>query len=64
MGTAITWLIAFFIVISTAFSAINGVMTSSRDRTEALANSDQRVIKELESSFSIVSAKQRQAQAN
>jgi hypothetical protein len=58
MGTAITWLIAFFVTVTTAFAAITSVMNTSSDRTEALANSDQRVIEELESSFDIVSVAQ------
>jgi hypothetical protein len=58
MGAAITWLVAFFVTVTTAFAAITGVMDTSSSRTEALADSDQRVIAELESSFKIVGVSQ------
>lgn len=58
MGTAITWIIAFFIVITTAFSAITGVMTSGSDRAEAQADSNALLITDLESSFKLISVRQ------
>jgi len=58
MGTAITWLIAFFIVITTAFAAINGVMSTGASRAEAYAATDQLLIDDVESSFKLVSARQ------
>ncbi len=55
MGTVITWLISFFLVVSTAFVAITAVMNDGSDRTEAVAEADQSVLEELESSFKLVS---------
>ena len=58
MGTAITWLIAFFIVVTTAFAAINGVIKTGSDRAQAHAVTDQRLIEDLESSFKITDISQ------
>jgi hypothetical protein len=58
MGTAITWLIAFFVVITTAFAVINSVITTGSSRAEAAAVSNQMLIDDIENSFSLVSAVQ------
>ncbi len=54
MGTVITWLISFFLVVTTAFAAITVVMNNGSSRTEAVAASDQSLVEQLESSFKIV----------
>jgi hypothetical protein len=54
LGTAITWLISFFIVVSTAFAAITVVTTNGSNRAQAVAATDQTLIETLESSFKIV----------
>ena len=58
MDTAVTWIIAFFIVVSTAFAAINGVITTGSDRAQAHAAADQRLVEDLESSFKITDIRQ------
>ena len=55
MGTAITWLIAFFVVVATALTAVTGVISSGSDRAESVSASDQRLIDELETSIKFVS---------
>jgi hypothetical protein len=55
MGTAITWMISFFLVSGTAFTAVTMVITSSAERTEANTDSHARLINEMESSFKLVS---------
>jgi len=59
MGTAVTWLIAFFVVVTTAFAAINSVITTGSSRAEAYAASDQLLVDDIENSFSLVSAVQK-----
>ena len=59
MGTAITWLIAFFVVVATALTAVTGVISSGNDRAESVSASDQRLIDELETSIKFVSVKTR-----
>jgi archaellum component FlaF (FlaF/FlaG flagellin family) len=54
LDTAITWVISFFLVVTTAFAAITTVVTNGSNRSEAIAASDQSVVEELESSFKIV----------
>ena len=58
MDTAVTWIIAFFIVVSTAFAAINGVITTGSNRAQAHAGADQRLVEDLESSFKITDIRQ------
>ncbi len=59
MSTAITWLISFFLVIGTAFTAVTTVISNSSARTEANADSHARLIDDFESSFKLVSVKQK-----
>jgi len=42
-------------VVTTAFAAITVVMNNGSSRTEAVAESDQRIVEELETSFKLVS---------
>ncbi len=42
-------------VVTTAFAAITVVINNGSNRTEAIANSDQRTVEELESSFKLLS---------
>ena len=55
MGTVITWVISFFLVVSTAFVAINSVLTNSGNQAQAVAASNQLLIDDIESSFKLVS---------
>jgi hypothetical protein len=55
MGTVITWLISFFLVVSTAFLAITSVTDNGSDQAQAIARADESVVEEIESSFKIVS---------
>ncbi|MBT3994688.1 MAG: hypothetical protein HOF01_02725 [Chloroflexi bacterium] len=55
MGTVITWVISFFLVVSTAFVAITSVITNSTNQAQAVATSNQRLIDDIESSFKLVS---------
>ena len=59
MGTAITWLIAFSVVIASLFTAVTGVISTGSLRAESVAVSDQRLIEELETSMKFVSVKTR-----
>ncbi|NQW20369.1 MAG: hypothetical protein HQ477_06555 [Chloroflexi bacterium] len=54
MGTAITWLISFFLVTTTAFAAITSVINTGSSRTEAISASDHLLVEDLESSFKII----------
>ena len=54
MGTAITWLIAFSVVIASLFTAVTGVISTGSLRAESVAVSDQRLIEELETSIELV----------
>ncbi len=56
MGTAITSLIAFFLVIGSTITAVNTVLDSGSDRAAALAASNERLVAELETSVGLVSA--------
>ena len=56
MGTALTSLIALFLVIGTAVTAVNTVLNTGGDRAEALAASYEQLIAEIESSIALVSA--------
>ncbi len=56
MGTAITWLIAFFVVVAAALTAVTGVISTGSNRAESVAASDERLIEELETSIKLVSA--------
>ena len=56
MGTAIAQMIGLMLVIGTAITAVNTVLTTSADRSESIAVSNERLIEELETSISIVSA--------
>jgi hypothetical protein len=55
LGTAITWLVSFFLVVTTAFAAITVVINNGANRTEAIAAADQTLTEELESSFKLIS---------
>ena len=55
MGTTIAWLIAFSVVIASAFTAVTGVISTGSDRAESVTVSDARMIEELETSISLVS---------
>lgn len=55
MGTVITWVISFFLVVSTAFVAITSVITNSTNQAQAVATNNQRLIDDIESSFKLVS---------
>ena len=59
MGTAITWLIAFSIVVAAAFSTITGVISAESNRAESVSARDERLIEELETSIKLVSAQSR-----
>lgn len=56
MGTAITSLIALFLVIGTTITAVYTVLNSGTDRALALADSNERLVAELETSIGLVSA--------
>ena len=56
MGTALTSLIALFLVIGTTITAVNTVLDSGSARAVSLAVSDERLVVELETSVSLVSA--------
>ena len=56
MGTAITWLIAFFIVVTTALTTVTGVISTGSGRAESIAARDLRLIEELETSIKFVTA--------
>ncbi len=56
MGTAITWLIAFFVVVASALTAVTGVISTGSNRAESVSASDERLIEELETSIKLVSA--------
>ena len=56
MGTAIAQMIGLMLVIGTAITAVNTVLTTSADRSASIAASNERLIEELETSISIVSA--------
>ncbi len=56
MGTAITWLIAFFVVSASAFTAVTSVLSMGSSRAESISASDERLIEELETSVQLVSA--------
>ncbi len=58
MSTAIIWLITFFLVVGTATTAVTVVITNGASRTEATADSQARLIDEIESSFKLVSVSQ------
>lgn len=58
MDTAIVSLIAFFVVIGSAITAITGVIDIGGNRAESVASSNALLIEELESSFKLVSVKQ------
>ena len=55
MGTALTSLIALFLVIGSAMTAVNTVLDSGSDRTLSLAVSNERLVAELETSIGLVS---------
>lgn len=57
MGTAITWLIAFFVVVATALTTVTSVISTGSSRAESIAARDQRLIDELETSIKFVTAK-------
>jgi hypothetical protein len=56
MGTAIAQMIALMLVIGTAVTAVNTVLTTGADRSSSIAASNERLIEELETSISIISA--------
>jgi hypothetical protein len=56
MGTAIAQMIGLMLVIGTAITAVNTVLTTSADRSASIAASNERLIEELETSISIVRA--------
>jgi hypothetical protein len=56
MGTAITALFAFFIVIGTTMTAINTVLKTGSDNAQAQAASNGLLIDEIESSMKLISA--------
>ncbi len=58
MSTTIIWLITFFLVVGTATTAVTVVITNGASRTEATADSQARLIDEIESSFKLVSVSQ------
>ena len=55
MGTALTSLIALFLVIGSTMTAVNTVLDSGSDRTLSLAVSNERLVTELETSIGLVS---------
>ena len=59
MSTAITWLISFFLVISTTMTAVTVVLANGNSNTEAISDSNALLIEELESSFKLVSVTQK-----
>lgn len=56
MGTALSSLIALFLVIGTTITAVYTVLGSGSDRALALAVSNERLLTELETSIGLVSA--------
>lgn len=56
MGTAITSLIALFLVIGSAMTAVNTVLKTGSDRAMSLAISNEQLVTELETSIGLVSA--------
>ena len=56
MGTALTGLIAFMLVIGAAVTAVNVVLSTGGNRAEATTADNERLIEELETSISLVSA--------
>lgn len=56
MGTALSSLIALFLVIGTTITAVYTVLGSGSDRAVALAVSNERLVTELETSIGLVSA--------
>ncbi|MDP6667608.1 MAG: hypothetical protein QF357_09460 [Dehalococcoidia bacterium] len=56
MGTVITGLIGLMLVIGTALTAVNTVLTTGSDRSSAIIADYELLIEDLETSFSVVSA--------
>ena len=56
MGTALSSLIALFLVIGTTVTAVYTVLNSGNDRAMALADSNERLLTELETSIQLESA--------
>jgi len=56
MGTAVISLFAFFLVIGSTMTAINTVVKTGSDKAEAVAESNERLLRELETSLVLVSA--------
>ena len=56
MGTALTALIAFMLVIGAALTAVNTVLSTGANRADATIADNERLIEELETSISLVSA--------
>lgn len=55
MGTAIAQLIGLMLVIGSAVTAVNTVLTTGADRSSSITANNERLIEELETSISIVS---------
>lgn len=56
MGTALSSLIALFLVIGTTITAVYTVLNAGGDRAASLADSNERLVIELETSIALVSA--------
>jgi hypothetical protein len=56
MGTALTALIALMLVIGAAVTAVNTVLSTGGKRADAMTADNERLIEELETSISLVSA--------
>lgn len=56
MGTALASLISLFLVVGTTITAVFTVMNAGGDRATALAESNERLVAELETSIDLVSS--------